>query len=84
MLLRNFDINSGLCNGTTLYILSINHKVLGVKITNRSHIGNIGLIPRIDLNPSETSYHLEYRLRQVNTRIINTLTLCFIDSHCKA
>ena len=50
MLLRNLDINSGLCNGTTLQILSINHKVLKVKITNVSHIENIGLIPRIDLN----------------------------------
>ena len=48
MLLRNLGINSGLCNGTTLQILSINHKVLKVKITNWSHIGNVGLIPRID------------------------------------
>ena len=48
MLLRNLDIYSGLCNGTTLQILSINNKVLKVKITNGSHIGSIGLIPRID------------------------------------
>ena len=40
-------------------LISINHKVLKVKITNGSHIGNIGLIPRIDLTPSEISYHLE-------------------------
>ena len=48
MLLKKLDIYSGLCNGTTLQILSINHRVLKVKITNGSHIGNIGLIPRID------------------------------------
>ena len=61
ILLRNFDINSGLCNGTTLQILSINHKVVKVKITNESYIGNIGLTPRIDLTPSETS--LPFRMK---------------------
>ena len=55
MFLRSLDINSGLCNGTTLRILSVNHKVLRVKLTNGSHIGNIGFIPRIGLTPSETS-----------------------------
>ena len=49
MLLRNLGIN-----GTTLQTWSINHKVLKVKITNGSHIGNIGLIKRINLTPSET------------------------------
>ena len=48
MLLKKLDIYSGLCDGTTLQILSINHKVLKVKITNGSHIGNIGLILSID------------------------------------
>ena len=62
MLLRNLDINSGLCNWTTLQILSINHEVLRVKITNGSHVANIGLIPRIDLSPSEIS--LAFRMRR--------------------
>ena len=48
MLWRFLGINYGLCKGTTSQILSINHKVLKVKITNGSHIGNVGLIPRID------------------------------------
>ena len=57
MSLRNLDINSGLCNGTISQILSIYHEVLRVKITNGSHIGHIGSIPRINLTPSErTSY----------------------------
>ena len=42
MLLRSLDINSGLCNGTTLQILSINHKVLKVKITNGINTENWG------------------------------------------
>ena len=48
ILLRNLYFNSRLCNGTTLHISSTNHKVLKNKITNGSHIGNIGLISRID------------------------------------
>ena len=71
MLLRNLDINSGLCNGTTLQILPINHKVLKVKITNGSHLGSIGLISRIDLAPSETS--LSFRM----IRGQFPMTLCF-------
>ena len=110
-------MNSRLCNGTTLQILSINHKVLKVKITNGSHIGNIckvvplhspelmskflnnitdalilssnlcsgkpwtfnefkitngshigniGLIPRIDLTPSEKSLHFRMKRRLCN------------------
>ena len=69
MLLCNLDINSGLCNGTTLQIYSINHKVLKVKITNGSHIGNIGLIPRIDLTPSETSLSLRMKRGQFPIRL---------------
>ena len=48
MSLRNLDINSRLCNWTTLQILSRNNKVSKVKITNGSYVGNIGLILRID------------------------------------
>ena len=69
MLLCNFDINSGLCNGTTLQIYSINHKVLKVKISNGSHIGNIGLIPRIDLTPSETSLSFRKKRGQFPIRL---------------
>ena len=69
MLLRNLDINSGLCNGTTLQILSINHKVLQVKITNWWHIGNIELIPRINLTPSETSLSFRMKREQFSIRL---------------
>ena len=61
VMLRSLDINSGLCNRTTLQILSINHRVLKVKIFNGSNVGNIGIIPRIGvhLNPPETSLPFE-------------------------
>ena len=75
-MLRNLDINSGLCDGTTLQILSINHKVLRVKITNGSHIGNIGLIPRIDfIIPSETSLPSRTKRRQFTIRLCFAMTI---------
>ena len=73
MLLRNF--NSGLCNGTTLQILSINRKVLRVKLTNGSHIGNIGLIPRIGLTPSETSLPFRMKRRKFPIRLCFAMTI---------
>ena len=75
ILLRNLDINSGLCNGTTLQILSINYKGLRVKITNGSYIGNIGLIPRIDLNPSESSLPSRMKKRQFPFRLCFAMTI---------
>ena len=38
MLLRNIDVNSGLCNGTTMKAISITTKILKVQITNVSFL----------------------------------------------
>ena len=48
MLFRNIDINSGLCNGTTMKIISITTKIFKVQITNGSHINDYA--PRIIKN----------------------------------
>ena len=54
MLFRNFDANSGLCNRTTMKIISITTKIFKVHITNGSHIGDCALISRIELSPSHS------------------------------
>ena len=51
MLLRNIDINSGLCHGTTMKIINITSRLLKVQSTNGSHIGDYAFIPRIELSP---------------------------------
>ena len=48
MLLRNIDVNSGLCNGTTMKVISITTEILKVQITNGSHIRDYALIPSIE------------------------------------
>ena len=49
MLLRNIDVNSGLCIETTLKVISMTTKLFTVQISNKSHIGDNALIPRIEL-----------------------------------
>ena len=69
--LRSLDINSG----TTLQILMINHKVLKVQMTNESHIVYVGLIPRIDLTPSELSSQFTMKRRQFRVRLCFKMTI---------
>ena len=48
MLLKNIDVNSGLCNGTTMKVISIITKIMNVQITNGSHIRDYAFIPSIE------------------------------------
>ena len=69
MLLRNIDVNSGLCNGTTMKIISITTKILKVQITNGSHIGNYALIPRIELSPLDSLLPFKLSRRQFPVKL---------------
>ena len=51
-------------------MLSINPRVLKVKITNGFHIGDIALIPRIELTPSETSFPLRMSRKQFTAQFL--------------
>ena len=64
MLLRNIDVNSGLCNGTTMKVISITTEILKVQITNGSHIGDYALIPRIELSRSDSLLPIKLSRRQ--------------------
>ncbi|XP_076059517.1 uncharacterized protein LOC143036154 [Oratosquilla oratoria] len=55
MLLRNLSITQGLCNGTRLEVLKLhNHSILA-SIMIGSHAQERVLIPRIKLNPSDST-----------------------------
>ena len=75
MLLRNIDVNSGLCNGTTMRIVSITNKILKVQITNGSHIGDYALIPRIELTPSDTTLPFKLSRRQFPVKLCFAMTV---------
>ena len=69
MLLRNIDVNSGLCNGTTMKVISIT-----TKITNESHIGDYALIPRIELSPSDSLLPFKLSRRQFPIKLCFAMT----------
>ena len=75
MLLRNLDVEAGLCNGTTLKVLNISNKVLKVQITNGSHTGDIALIPRINLTPTDTNLPIKLSRRQFPVRLCFAMTI---------
>ena len=75
MLLRNLDVEAGLWNGTTLKVLNISSKVLKVQITNGSHTGDIALIPRINLTPTDTNFPFKISRRQFPVRLCFAMTI---------
>ena len=68
MLLRNIDVNSGLCNGTTT-------KILKFQITNGSHIGDYALISRIELLPSHSLLPTKLSRRQFPIKLCFAMTI---------
>ena len=82
MLLKQLDINSGLCNGTTSKILEINHKVLRVQITNGSHLGSTGPIPRINVIPSETISPFRIKRLQFPRRLCYAMAINKAQGQC--
>ena len=54
ILFRNIDQASGLCNGTCLCVTHLGRSVVGTITLNGSHPNQKVLIPRMNINPSET------------------------------
>ena len=75
MLLRNIDVNSGLCNGTAMKVISITTKILKVQITNGSHVGDYALIPRIELSPSDSLLPFKLSRRRFPIKLCFAMTI---------
>ncbi|XP_031096866.1 uncharacterized protein LOC116001108 [Ipomoea triloba] len=54
MLVRNIDHSMGLCNGTRLIITRLSDHVVEVKIVTGNNTGQIVLIPRMSMTPTNT------------------------------
>lgn len=71
MLLRNMDVESGLCNGTRLTIIGLGKNVVSAQVLNGSHRGEHVFIPRMNLIPSDANVAITFQRRQF------PLVVCF-------
>lgn len=76
ILLRNLSAKDGLCNGTRMIVTKMSNRVLEVQILGGEHNGEIALIPRISLIPSDTmELTFKFRRRQFPVRLAFALTI---------
>ena len=75
MLLKNIDVNSGLCNGTTMKVISIITKIMNVQITNGSHIRDYALIPSIEWSRSDSLLSFKLSKRQFPIKLCFAMTI---------
>ena len=64
MLLRNIDQSNGLCNGTRLQIRRLGNHVIECEVHIRNRIGQIALIPRMTMVPSNDTLPIKFQRRQ--------------------
>lgn len=77
ILLRNLNPGLGLCNGTRMTILQMGDRVLEVRLMGGDHDGEIALIPRIAVIPTENIKDLtfQFKRRQFPLQLAFSLTI---------
>ncbi|VDO85696.1 unnamed protein product [Heligmosomoides polygyrus] len=74
MLLRNPDVDNGLCNGTRVMIESLGRFVLGCRFISGQRKGELTIIPRIDLYYNGAPFRLR-RLDDFPIRLAFAMTI---------
>ena len=75
MLLRNLNPSKGLCNGTRLICRSFRRYVIEAEIVTGSHAGDIVLIPRITLTPTNSESPIQFSRTQFPIRLVFAMTI---------
>ena len=75
ILLRNINLNDGLCNGTRLVVKKLMNYCITAQIISGCKSGNIVLIPRIDLTSSRDEIPFNIKRRQFPLRLGYAMTI---------
>ena len=76
ILLRNICPSEGLCNGTRLILRRVHGSILlEATIANGQHAGKVALIPRMSLEPTDTTLPYKWQRRQFPVRVAFAMTI---------
>ncbi|KAJ9537834.1 hypothetical protein OSB04_030567 [Centaurea solstitialis] len=75
ILLRNINLQKGLCNGTRLVVTQISRRVIEVVIVTGTHVGEKTFIGRIDMTPTDTAWPFTFRIRQFPIKVCFAMTI---------
>lgn len=75
ILLRNINLNDGLCNGTRLKVNKMLEYTICAEILSGSKIGNKVFLPRIELSPAKQDISFSMTRRQFPVRLGFAMTI---------
>ena len=75
MLLRNLDLNKGLCNGTRLTVTRLDRNLIQCCVITGVGAGKLVFIPRVRLEPSDTGLPFTLIRRQFPLRLAYSMTI---------
>ena len=75
ILLRTLNINAGLINGTRLNVIGLHENAIALKVITGQSAGNVILLPRIDLTPSDTTLPFKLKRRQFPVKLAFAMTI---------
>ena len=75
-MLRNIDLENGLCNGTRLICKSFQHHVIDAEIAVGQHAGKRVFLPKIPLTPSDDDmFPFKLKRKQFPVRLCFAMTI---------
>lgn len=77
ILLRNLAPTQGLCNGTRMVVVRLSDRVIEARIIGGQFDGELALIPRITLNPTDSNGEFPFKLsrRQFPVRLAFAMSI---------
>ena len=75
MLLRNVNLEGGLCNGTRMIVTNLMSKVIEAEIITGTRVGEKVYIPRIPLTHKDPNYPFIFKRKQFPIKVCYAMTI---------